>query len=181
MSILKIAQLGNPVLRQETSSLSSKDIMTPYVQKLIDDMVETMKEYEGVGLAAPQIHEPKQITVIESAGSVRYPNTMNIPLTVLINPVITWYSEEKADGWEGCLSIEEFRGLVPRSTSVRVSAMDRKGKSVSINATGFFAVVLQHEIDHLNGTVFIDRIKDLKTLSFFSEYERYWVKDVKEK
>lgn len=174
MPILKVARLGNPVLRQKAAALTVEDILSPYVQKLIDDMVETMREYEGVGLAAPQVHELKQLVVIESASSARYSGTPDIPLTVLINPVITWYSEEKMDGWEGCLSTGDLRGVVSRSVSVRVDAFDRKGKKVLINATGFFAVILQHEIDHLNGIIFIDRIKDLKTLSFLKEYGKYW-------
>ncbi|MBI3815702.1 MAG: peptide deformylase [Nitrospinae bacterium] len=177
MSILKVARLGNPVLRQTAATLTAEEINSLYVQKLIDDMVETMREYEGVGLAAPQVHESKQIVVIESAGSIRYSEAPNIPLTILINPVISYYSEEKADGWEGCLSVGDFRGVVPRSTSVKVDTLNRKGKKVSIDASGFFAIALQHEIDHLNGIVFLDRMKDLKNLSFLKEYERYWAKE----
>jgi peptide deformylase len=177
MSILKVAKLGNPVLRQAAANLTAEEINSPYIQKLIDDIVETMRDYEGVGLAAPQVHESKQIVVIESAGSMRYSGAPDIPLTILINPVITWYSDEKAEGWEGCLSVGDFRGVVSRSTSVKVDALDRKGKKVSIDASGFFAIVLQHEIDHLNGIVFLERMKDLKNLSFLKEYERYWAKE----
>ncbi|MBI3582693.1 MAG: peptide deformylase [Nitrospinae bacterium] len=177
MSILKVARLGNPVLRQKASTLTVEEIKSPSVQKLMDDMVVTMREYEGVGLAAPQVHESKQIIVIESAASIRYSEAPNIPLTILINPVISYYSEEKADGWEGCLSVGDFRGVVPRSTSIKVDALDRNGRRVSIDANGFLAVVLQHEIDHLNGVIFVDKIKDLKTLSFLKEYERYWAKE----
>lgn len=176
MSILKVARLGNPVLRKKALPLTVEELRKPDVQELIDNMVETMREYEGVGLAAPQIHESRQIVVIESANSLRYAETPTIPLTILVNPVITYCSEEVADGWEGCLSVGDFRGVVSRSTSVKVDALDRKGKGISINASGFFAVVLQHEIDHLHGIVFIDRMKDLKTLSFLKEYERYWIK-----
>jgi len=177
MSILKVARLGNPVLRQPAANLTAEEISSPYIQKLIDDMVGTMREYEGVGLAAPQVHESKQLVVIESGGSMKYSGTPDIPLTILINPVITWYSDEKADGWEGCLSLGDFRGIVSRSTSVKVDALNRKGKKISIDASGFFAVVLQHEIDHLNGIVFLDRMKDLKNLSFLKEYERYLAKE----
>ena len=177
MSILKVARVGNPVLRQKASALTVEEIKSPSVQKLMDDMVVTMREYEGVGLAAPQVHESKQIIVIESAASIRYSEAPNIPLTILINPVISYYSEEKADGWEGCLSVGDFRGVVPRSTSIKVDALGGNGKKVSIDATGFLSVVLQHEIDHLNGVIFVDKIKDLKTLSFLKEYERYWAKE----
>lgn len=177
MSILKVARLGNPVLRRVAAALTSEEINSSYIQKLIDDMVETIREYEGVGLAAPQVHESKQIVAIESAGNMRYSGAPDIPLTILINPIVTWYSDEKAEGWEGCLSVGDFRGVVSRSTSVKVEALNRKGKKVSIDAGGFFAVVLQHEIDHLNGIIFLDRMKDLKNLTFLKEYERYWTKE----
>src|SRR3989304_2466365 len=177
MSILKVSGLVNPELSHKASALTVEKINNPSVQKLIDNMVLTMREYEGVGLAAPQVHESKQIIVIESASSMRYTEAPNIPLTILINPVISYYSEEKAEGWEGCLSVGDFRGVVPRSTSIKVDALDRNGRKVSIDANGFLAVVLQHEIDHLNGVIFVDKIKDLKTLSFLKEYERYWAKE----
>src|SRR6266498_4944678 len=125
MSILKVARLGHPVLRQITATLSLQQLQSGEIQKFIDDMVETMKEYDGVGLAADQVHESKQIAVLEVAENPRYPNKPNVPLTVLVNPKITLLSEDMEEDWEGCLSVPDFRGLVPRYKSIHVQAWDR--------------------------------------------------------
>src|SRR6059036_1821485 len=122
MSILKVARLGHPVLRQITATLSLQQLQSGEIQKVIDDMVETMKEYDGVGLAADQVHESKQIAVLEVAENARYPNKPNVPLTVLINPQISPLTEEMEEDWEGCLSIPDIRGRVPRHKSIQVQA-----------------------------------------------------------
>ncbi|MBI1987364.1 MAG: peptide deformylase [Nitrospinae bacterium] len=175
MSILKVAQLGHPVLRKAADLLPLEEIPSSRVQRLIENMVETMREYDGVGLAAPQVHESKQIMVIEVQKNPRYPGAPEIPLMVLINPRITFPPEKKmAEDWEGCLSVTDLRGKVPRHIQLEVQAYDRAGKEVNLVASLFLARVIQHEYDHFVGKVFLDRMKSLKTLSYLAEYHRYW-------
>lgn len=177
MASLKIARLGNPVLRQIAQPVNLKELSDPdsELQVLIDDMVATMRTDGGVGLAAPQVSRSLQIVVLECEENKRYPEGQGIPLTALVNPVITRYSEETALGWESCLSLIDFRGLVRRSKEVTVTAFNREGEKTVVQATGFLAIVLQHEIDHLNGKVFLDRMEDLTKLSYVEEFETYWV------
>lgn len=146
------------------------------MQKLIDDMVSTMKEYDGVGLAADQVFESKQIAVLEVADNPRYPGKPPVPLTVLVNPKITPLSEAIEEDWEGCLSIPDLRGRVPRYTALRVQALDRHGHQLDFVAHDFHARVIQHEYDHLNGKVYLDRMRDLTTLTFLQEFGRYWLR-----
>jgi peptide deformylase len=169
-SILKVSRLGHPVLRTKVAEVSRDLLATPRIQTLIDNMIETMYEYIGVGLAAPQIHESLSIAVIES----RSPRG-DIPLTVLLNPVVTVMDESLIEDWEGCLSIPELRGRVPRYRKLRVDAMDRNGNQVQFVAEDFFARVVQHEVDHLMGHVYLDRMRDLATLTHLAEYQRYWL------
>ncbi|MGE5816891.1 MAG: peptide deformylase [Deltaproteobacteria bacterium] len=173
MAILKVARLGHPVPRKITAPLSVSEIQSAPIQKFIDDMIETMKEYNGVGLAADQVHESKQIAVLEVADNPRYPEKPPVPLTVLINPQITPLSEETEDDWEGCLSIPDLRGRVPRFKSIRVQALDRNGSEMSFAAYDFHARVIQHEWDHLNGKVYLDRMRDLSSLAFLAEFARF--------
>src|SRR6185437_10908361 len=126
MAILKVARLGHPVLRKVAEPIPIREIRPPETQRLIDDMVETMREYNGAGLAANQVHVLKQVCVIEVLGNPRYPEAPAIPLTVLINPVVTALTEETEDGWEGCLSVPDMRGMVPRHTAIRIEAHDRE-------------------------------------------------------
>ena len=170
MSILKVCRLGHPVLRMEARRVSTEELASPSMQKLIDDMMETMVEYYGVGLAAPQIHESLALAVIESRGP-----RGEIPMTVLVNPDVTVLDEEIIEDWEGCLSIPDFRGRVPRWRKLRVDALDRHGKKIQFTAEGFFARVVQHEFDHLMGKVYADRMRDLTTLAHFAEFQRYWL------
>jgi peptide deformylase len=176
MSILKVARLGHPVLRQAACSLSLAELRSSAVQNLIDDMIETMKEYDGVGLAGDQVHESKQIAVIEVADNPRYPQKPKIPLTVLVNPTITPLTEETEDDWEGCLSIPDLRGQVPRYKTIRVQAWDRDGQELDFIANDFHARVIQHEWDHLNGKVYLDRMREFSTLAFLTEFARYWIR-----
>jgi peptide deformylase len=176
MAILKVARLGHPVLRTVTAPVTSREIQAGGLQKLIDDMIETMKEYDGVGLAADQVHESKQIAVLEVAANPRYPDKPTVPLTVLINPKISPLTDEMEEDWEGCLSIPELRGRVPRYKTIRVQAWDRNGKDLEFSAEDFHARVIQHEWDHLNGKVYLDRMADLSTLTFLTELGRYWIK-----
>jgi peptide deformylase len=176
MSILKVARLGHPVLREIAAPVSRREIQTASFQKFIDDMIETMKEYDGVGLAADQVHESKQTAVLEVAENSRYPNKPKVPLAVLINPKIFPLTDEMEEDWEGCLSIPELRGRVPRYKSIRVQAFDRNGKDLEFVAADFHARVIQHEWDHLHGKVYLDRMIDLSTLTFLTELARYWIK-----
>jgi peptide deformylase len=170
MSILKVCRLGHPVLRMEAKRVSPKALASPEIQTLIDNMMETMVEYYGVGLAAPQVHESLSLAVIESHGT-----RGDIPMTVLVNPEVTILDEEFIDDWEGCLSIPDFRGRVPRYRKLRVDALDRNGRKIQITAEGFFARVIQHEFDHLMGKVYLDRMRDFKTLSHLTEFQKYWL------
>jgi peptide deformylase len=172
MAILKVARLGHPVLRTVTEPLTRGQIRASEVQRLIDDMIETMHEYEGVGLAAPQVHVPLRLAVIEVPASPEQGREA-LALTVLLNPVVTLLSDERVHGWEGCLSLPDLRGSVPRAPRVRVEALDRQARPFTIEAQDFSARVIQHECDHLDGIVYVDRMDDLKTLSFIPEFERF--------
>ena len=178
MAVLKVAKLGNPVLRQVARQVDLKELTDPKgeLQNFIDDMVDTMREEGGVGLAAPQVNRSIQVVVLEVAGNERYPEEAPIPVTALINPVLSDFSEETVLGWESCLSLIDFRGLVPRFASLTLNAYDREGNKIEKRATGFEAVVLQHEIDHLNGKVFLDRMEDLTQLAYQEEFEEFWLK-----
>jgi peptide deformylase len=170
MSILKVSRLGHPVLRMESQRVSKEALASPAIQTLIDNMMQTMVEYTGVGLAAPQVHESLQIAVMESRGS-----RGEIPMTVLVNPEVTVLDEELIEDWEGCLSVPELRGRVPRWSKLRVDALDRQGNRIQLVAEGFAARVVQHEFDHLMGKVYLDRMRDLSTLTHLLEFQRYWL------
>jgi peptide deformylase len=175
VAILKVARLGHPVLRRVAEPVPRAEISRPEIQRFIDDMVDTMREYVGVGLAAPQVHVSRQIAVLECEAHPRHPDMPPIPLLVVINPVLTPVSEETAADWEGCLSIPDFRGVTPRHTAVRLEAYGRKGERIELVAKDFFARVLQHETDHLQGKVYLDRMGDLATLCHLQEWSRYWL------
>ncbi|MFQ5672209.1 MAG: peptide deformylase [Nitrospinales bacterium] len=182
MSSLEIARLGNPILRKIAEPVDLQALADPdsEIQAFIDAMTVIMREEEGVGLAAPQVSRSLRIIVVESLDNKRYDNRPDIPLAVFINPRITCYAEEQILGWESCLSLADFRGLVPRSKQVTMEAYNRRGEKQVVEAKGFFAVVLQHEIDHLNGLVFLDRMTDLTKLAYQKEFETYWVEDAKQ-
>ena len=182
MAILKVARMGHPVLRARARALNPSDIRSPEIQRLIDDMFETMHEYQGVGLAAPQVHESVRIFVAGfSPGSDddddEDDDGRKVPQLALINPEIKIVSETTAEDWEGCLSIPDIRGRVPRATQILVQAYDRKGKRVELRAGGFTARVIQHETDHLDGILFFDRMKSFETLTFLDEFGRYWSRE----
>lgn len=175
--ILKVARLGHPVLRLKAAKIQVEKIPTATFQTFLQDLIQTMQEYDGVGIAAPQVHASLQIAVIEVNHNSRYPKAPKISRTILINPRIGPASKEQVLDWEGCLSVENFRGVVPRWHKVEVEAYNEKGKLVRFQASGFFARVIQHEWDHLQGRVYLDRMRGLKTLTHLSEYSRYWVKN----
>jgi peptide deformylase len=173
MAIRKVARLGHPVLRRIAEPVPPESIGSPEVQQLIADLIETMHEYDGAGLAAPQIHVPKQVVVFGVAGNPRYPDADEIPLTVLINPRVSATSDALDEDWEGCLSVPDLRGMVPRYMSVAVEAYDHRGQRVQFEAFDFHARVVQHECDHLIGKVFIDRMRSMDSLTFVREFVRY--------
>lgn len=168
MALLPIAKIGNPILRQQANAVDPDVIGGRRFQEFLDDMFETMFHSDGIGLAAPQVARSEQVVVMECKGAD------GIPATVLINPRIVFYGPTQIEMWEGCLSIDNLRGKVVRPSMVRVQALDRKGLHQDIEATGLFAVCIQHELDHLIGKLFIDRMTDLSTLTQLEEFDAYW-------
>ncbi len=170
--ILKVARLGHPVLRKVAAPIPPDQITSPEIQQFIDDMIETMYEYDGAGLAAPQVHVSRQIVIMEVKGHPRYPDA-SIPLTVYINPEITPLTEEMVEDWEGCLSVPGLRGRVPRYNKIRLQAYDRQGNRIDIVVEGFHARVIQHECDHVQGKVYLDRMRSMESLTFIEEFMKY--------
>jgi peptide deformylase len=180
MAILKVARLGHPVLRARAREVPPSEIGSPRIQTLIDDMFETMSEYAGIGLAAPQVHESVRLFVAGvRRADVVTPMTddSDMPFVALINPEVVPVGAEIESGWEGCLSIPDIRGKVPRPQAIRVRALDRTGRRVELTAHGLPARVIQHELDHLDGVLFFDRMTSFETLTFMDEFKRYWSKD----
>ncbi len=169
--MLKIAKLGNPILRKIAAPIDPREIKSLEMQGLIDEMFEVMYDEPGIGLAAPQVFRSIQLAVMGCRDEGGFPET------VLINPSIVYYGPEQAENWEGCLSVDGLRGKVTRPSVVRVKALDRKGKPLDIEATGLYAVCIQHELDHLIGKVFLDRMTDLSTLTQLHEFQQYWQKE----
>ena len=165
---LKIVQTGDPVLRQQGRLLTREEISSPRIQELIELMRDTMREAPGVGLAAPQIDESIQLAVIEdraeyladlSAEQLAKSQRSPVPFHVIINPKLTLLDNGSVEFFEGCLSVEGFSAVVDRALDVRVECLNERGEEVTIKAHGWYARILQHEIDHLNGTLYIDRMK----------------------
>ncbi len=175
MAVLKVAHLGHPILRRRAEPISPEAIGAPEIQRLIDDMLETMDDHDGAGLAAPQVHVSRRLVVYGVQQNPRYPDAEDVPLTILVNPVITPATTEEDEDWEGCLSVPELRGRVPRLTRVQVQAHGRDGRPLGFTADGFHARVVQHECDHLDGVVYLDRMRSMATLSFLPEFHRYWL------
>jgi peptide deformylase len=171
-AILKVARIGHPVVRARAAPVPEAEIASAGFQRLLDEMAVTMHEYDGVGLAAPQIHVSLRVAIIEVPASDERSHAA-VPRTVLINPVVTPLVPERVPGWEGCLSIPGLRGLVPRFGRVRLEALDRHGARYTVEASGFFARVIQHECDHLDGEVYLDRMDGMRTLSFLKELKRH--------
>jgi peptide deformylase len=170
--ILKVARIGHPVIRSAARDVPSEVLASPEFQHLVDDMVDTMHEYDGVGLAGPQVHVGLRVAVLEVPASDERARAA-VPLTVLVNPVVTPIGDEKEPAWEGCLSIPDLRGVVPRWKRLRLDALDRQGQPYTVEADGFFARVIQHECDHLEGGVYLDRMEGMRSLSFLREFERF--------
>lgn len=198
MSILKVARMGHPVLRERARRVDPSEILSPSFQKLIDDMLETMDEYDGIGLAAPQVHESVRLVLVginegrqheedqdegggeegdveeDTGGAEEEEGSLSV--YALINPEIKVIGRETGEDWEGCLSLPGLRGRVRRPNEVTLAALDREAKRIEMHLHGYPARVLQHEADHLDGVLFVNRMESLDTLTFLEEYARYWAK-----
>jgi len=173
MALLKIARMGNPVLRAPAATV--EDPSAPWVGRLVEDMIETMEDAGGTGLAAPQVHQPWRIVVffVSDERLTELPGDVAQDLTVLINPVIEPLGQERAFGWEGCLSVPGLRGVVPRHLRIRYRAVGLDGKSIERVAEGFHARVVQHECDHLDGILYPQRLVDPRHMFFIEELQRH--------
>lgn len=174
MTVRKVLRSGRPLLRQHTRPVQSTEWDSGHLHRLVEDMIETMREEDGVGLAAPQVQAGLRLFVYEITPNPRYPDLeTEQPPRVLINPRITKRSASMVHEWEGCLSFPDLRARVPRHESVKVVAKDRDGEQISIPASGFEARVIQHELDHLEGRLLLDRVQDPETIMFSDEYQRF--------
>jgi peptide deformylase len=172
MTLLKIAHIGHPVLRQIARNLSLDELKGERIQAFVDDLVETMHDANGAGLAANQVYEPVAICAIHVENNPRYPYKPKIPLTILVNPELELCSEETFLNYEGCLSVPNLRGEVARSVHIRVRGLDRHGKPLEFEAKGLSAGTFQHELDHLQGKLFLDRVQDTRSLCTWAEFDR---------
>lgn len=173
MTIRKIAKVGHPILRQRASEVTREELASARLQTFIDDLIETMRDANGAGLAANQIYEPIRICAIEVGDNPRYPYKPRIPLTVLVNPVLTPLTEERFVNYEGCLSVPDLRGEVSRVAKLRVTGWDREGQEIDREIAGITAGTFQHECDHLDGKLFLDRVEDTTSLCTWEEFRRH--------
>ncbi|HCK10534.1 MAG TPA: peptide deformylase [Candidatus Latescibacteria bacterium] len=169
MSILKVSQMGHPVLRRVADPVDRDQISSEAFRRLIRDLRETMVAYQGAGLAAPQVHVSNRILVYKSQDVDEVPE-----ITALINPKVEPVDRDMEEEWEGCLSIPRIMGLVPRYRRIRVTAVDEGGEDLSFVSEDFEARVIQHEVDHLDGILYFDRMDDLKALTFRDEHAMFW-------
>ena len=174
MAILKVARLGHPVLREKCRDLTPEEIRSNGIRQLVADMRDTMEEYGGVGLAAPQVHEPVRIALVGfEAGEDRYDVDSDQPLLVLFNARVQVLDPTLSGFWEGCLSVPDLRGFVERPSRIRVEYLDEQAEPRELEAEGFLATVCQHELDHLDGVLYVDKIADPTRFAFVEEYARY--------
>lgn len=174
MTVRKIRRAGHPDLRSASEPYSIEELENQEIDRLVHDMFETMENYEGVGLAAPQVQVNRRLVVYEIRDTERYEGLEEkVPPTVLVNPEIQETGGESRVDWEGCLSLPNLRGQVPRSNSIKVEYLDLSGDRMTKQISGFEARVIQHEIDHLEGRLFVDRMESHESLSFLKEYRKY--------
>jgi peptide deformylase len=173
MAVRKIATIGHPVLRQRAREVTADELASADIQRLIDDLIETMRDANGAGLAANQIHEPVRIAAVEVTSNPRYPYKPPIPLTIVVNPIIEPMDDELVEINEGCLSVPNLRGNVLRHVSIRLRYVDRDGIAHDETKRGLTAGTFQHELDHLDGTLFVDRLTDTTSLTTWEQYERF--------
>jgi len=178
MAVRKIIRMGHPNLRVPALAIPTSAIGTPELNRLIADMMDTLDDYAGIGLAAPQIDEPLRLAIIQiHGGATRYGDIEPLPMTVFINPKVDLLDGETAGYWEGCLSVPGLRGFVERPQHVQISYTDMDGNLQQIELNGFLATVFQHEFDHLDGKLYVDHITDSSKLVFEEEFARYWSDD----
>ncbi len=171
--IRPICRMGHPVLRKKAQIVTQDFLLSDDFSQLVEDLKDSMKHYGGIGIAAPQIGVDLQVAIIELQGVNRYGEVLDLPLQLFINPELHPMTEETQGFWEGCLSVPGLRGYVERPSAVRVVYQDQKGTPVELEAQGFLATVLQHELDHLQGVLYVDRIKDPRLLAFQEEFEQF--------
>jgi peptide deformylase len=171
VSVLPIIHIGHPTLRQRARELTRDEVASDEMQQFIDDLVETMRHANGAGLAAIQVDRPVRICAIEVKDNPRYPYKPNVPLTVLINPVLEPIGDHKFDNYEGCLSVPNLRGVVTRHAELRVTALSRDGEPIDRVVRGITAGTFQHEVDHLDGVLFVDRVEDTRTLCTWEQFK----------
>ena len=182
MSVREILRLGNPLLRQKARELSPEEIHSEQINVLVRDMLETLESVGGTGLAAPQIGISKRLVIISiSADNKRYPHAVETSLIVVINPKISVLNDNPQGYWEGCLSVPGMRGFVERPRKIQVDFFDLEGNGQSVQLKGFLATVFQHELDHLNGILYVDRLKDMERFCFEQEFHQYYDKQLKKK
>jgi peptide deformylase len=174
MAIRKVLRMGHPVLRRPADPIDPAAIPTFETRLLIGDMIDTLHDYGGIGLAAPQVGESVRIAIVEiPEGGTRYGDVPGMPLTIFFNPTITILETESRGFWEGCLSVPGLRGFVERPQKIRVDYIDAESTRQSMELAGFMATVFQHEFDHLDGKLYVDRISDTRLLAFEEEFMRY--------
>ena len=174
MSRREIVEIGHPLLRERSRDVTPEELRSEPAQSLIDDMIENMRAANGAGLAANQVAETLRVAVVEvRPGNPRYPYKPPIPLTVIVNPVIEPLDDEIEQINEGCLSVPDLRGDVPRHVNIRLRYLDREGAEHNEVRRGLTAGTFQHELDHLDGTLFVDRVTDPRTLTTWAEFERF--------
>ena len=174
MAVRRIIRMGHPMLRQPARPLEPEELGSDALHRLVADMIDTLHDYGGIGLAAPQVAEPIRLAIVELAGGPsRYGELPRVPLTAFVNPEIEVLDPATAGYWEGCLSVPGLRGFVERPQHIRVTALALNGDPIEMTFQGFPATVFQHEFDHLDGTLYVDRITDTTRLVFEEEFERY--------
>jgi peptide deformylase len=173
MAVLDIVKIGEPVLRAVAEPVGTDELATPTFQRFLDDLVETMRAASGAGLAAPQVGVAKRVFCVEVHDNPRYPYKPDIDLRVLVNPELRALSEETFSSYEGCLSIPDLRGLLPRALEVELTYTDRDGRRVVEAIRGVSAGTFQHEQDHLEGILFVDRVEDTRTLTTWDGFREH--------
>lgn len=181
--IREIVEVGHPALRGRAREVRPQELGSPELQRLCDDLVETMRAAGGAGLAAPQVAEPLRVFAVEVRDNPRYPYKPRLRLRVLVNPVVRPLGEETYMSFEGCLSIPDLRGLLPRRTEVEVSYLDPRGHAHVERFGGLSAGTMQHELDHLDGVLFLDRVDDPSTLCTWEMFRQYrqtaWLEEIR--
>ena len=178
MAVKEILRMGNPLLRKKSSSVPIEDIKTEKIKTLITDLFDTMKENDGIGIAAPQVGENIQLAIIGiEEENPRYPDQSSTKFYTVFNPKIKVLDKETQGFWEGCLSVPYLRGLVERPRKIQINYLDENAIEQTLIVEDFLATVFQHEIDHLDGVLYVDRIQDTTKLSYLEEFSKFWIEE----